>query len=104
MRLRPQLPVMCIAALTVIAHLVCITQYGMFRDELYYLACSEHLDWGYVDQPPLSILLAWFARNVFGESLFAIRILAVLAGATLVLLTAAIARRLGGRVIAQSLA
>jgi hypothetical protein len=27
--------------------------YGYFRDELYYLACALHLDWGYVDQPPL---------------------------------------------------
>ena len=30
--------------------------YGYFRDELYYLDCASHLDWGYVDQPPLSIL------------------------------------------------
>jgi hypothetical protein len=31
--------------------------YGIFRDELYYLACADHLDWGYVDQPALSVLL-----------------------------------------------
>ncbi len=30
-----------------------------FRDEFYYLACSHRLDWGYVDQPPLSIALLW---------------------------------------------
>jgi len=93
-----------IAALAVIAHIVCITQYGIFRDELYYLACSEHLDWGYVDQPPLSIVIAWFARNVFGESLFAIRILAVLAHAGLVLLTAGIAKQFAGGKFAQSMA
>jgi hypothetical protein len=29
--------------------------YGIFRDELYYLACANHLAFGYVDQPPLSI-------------------------------------------------
>ncbi|MBP1691952.1 MAG: hypothetical protein H6Q32_1304, partial [Bacteroidetes bacterium] len=29
--------------------------YGYFRDELYYLACADHLDVGYVDQPPFSI-------------------------------------------------
>ncbi|MEK7671139.1 MAG: glycosyltransferase, partial [Bacteroidota bacterium] len=33
------------------------TAYGYFRDEFYYIACSEHLAFGYVDQPPLSILL-----------------------------------------------
>src|SRR6185436_3182487 len=96
--------VVVIAALTVIAHLVCITSYGIFRDELYYLACTEHLDWGFVDQPPLSILIAWFARNVFGESLFAIRILAVLAHAGLVLLAAALARQFGGGKYAQAMA
>ena len=39
------------------------TRYGYFRDALYYLACSEHLDWGYVDQPPLIAVLAWIARH-----------------------------------------
>ena len=38
-------------------HLVAIEQYGYFRDELYYLASTDHLDWGYVDHPPLSIAL-----------------------------------------------
>jgi hypothetical protein len=30
-----------------------------FRDEFYYLACSRHMAWGYVDQPPLSIAILW---------------------------------------------
>ena len=34
------------------------TAYDYFRDEFYYLACSEHLAWGYVDQPPFSILMS----------------------------------------------
>jgi hypothetical protein len=33
--------------------MVTATRYGYFRDAFYYLACSEHLAWGYVDQPPL---------------------------------------------------
>ena len=47
-----------------------IDHYGFFRDELYYMACGEHLAWGYVDQPPLIALIAWFARHLFGSSLF----------------------------------
>jgi hypothetical protein len=30
-------------------HLATSTRYGYFRDALYYLACSEHLSFGYVD-------------------------------------------------------
>ena len=38
------------------------TRYGYFRDALYYLACSEHLAFGYVDQPPLIAVLGWFTH------------------------------------------
>src|SRR5688500_13836285 len=70
--------------------------YGYFVDELYYLATAQHLDWGYVDQPPLIALVAWFVRATLGESLHAIRLLPALAGAATVLLTARLARELGG--------
>jgi len=91
------------AALTAAMHLVCINQYGIFRDELYFLACGEHLDWGYVDQPPFVAAIAWIARHL-GTSLLAMRILPVLAAAGLVALTGAMARRLGGGLFAQLLA
>ncbi|MDH4069323.1 MAG: glycosyltransferase family 39 protein [Ignavibacteria bacterium] len=75
--------------------------YGYFRDELYYLACSEHLDFGYVDHPPLSILVLFLSRSLFGDSLFALRLIPALAGACTVLVTALIARRMNGRKTAQ---
>src|ERR1700736_2947230 len=68
-------------------HVMTANRYGIFRDELYYLACSEHLDWGYVDQPPLIALIAWFARHALGSSLLALRLLPAIAGAGLVWLT-----------------
>ncbi len=37
--------------------------HGYFRDELYYIACSEHLDLGYVDQPPFSIYVLALGRT-----------------------------------------
>ncbi|HKS03750.1 MAG TPA: hypothetical protein VJR49_00215, partial [Chthoniobacterales bacterium] len=40
-------------------HLLTNRGYGYFRDELYFIACARHLDWGYVDFAPLS---AWFLR------------------------------------------
>ncbi|MCP3959692.1 MAG: glycosyltransferase family 39 protein [bacterium] len=85
-------------------HLFTLRGYGYFRDELYYLACSDHLAWGYVDQPPLSISLLRASRAVLGDSVWAIRILPALAGAAMVFLVGWMARELGGGRFAQALA
>src|SRR5690242_21520153 len=82
-------------------HLLTAARYGIFRDELYYLACSEHLAAGYVDQPPLIALIAWFARHVLGTSLFALRLLPALAGAATVWLTGKLVREMGAGRTAQ---
>jgi 4-amino-4-deoxy-L-arabinose transferase-like glycosyltransferase len=81
-----------------------VNHYGFFRDELYYIACGQHLAWGYVDQPPLIAFVAWFARHVLGSSLFATRLLPILAGAVVVYATGRIAAELGGGLFAQFLA
>jgi hypothetical protein len=85
-------------------HLATATVYGFFIDELYFLACGQHLAWGYVDFPPLTALQAWLTRALFGDSAYSIRLFPALAGAGLVLVTGAMARRLGGRRFAQGLA
>ena len=81
-----------------------LNRYGFFRDELYYMACGEHLAWGYIDQPPLVALASWFARHVFGNSIFAVRLLPAVTGAAIVFLAGWIARELGGGLFAQFLA
>jgi hypothetical protein len=78
--------------------------YGYIRDELYYLACSDHLSWGYVDHPPLSIALLWLSRHVFGDSLAALRLVPALSGAVVVVLAALLTRQLGGGHKAQVMA
>jgi len=78
--------------------------YGIFRDELYYLACAAHPDWGYVDHPPLSIWLLWLQTALFGDSLLALRLLPAIAGAGAVLVAGLLARELGGGRRAQRLA
>jgi hypothetical protein len=93
-----------IALIKLLVHLYAGRHYGFFIDELYYLAGAQHLDWGYVDQPPLIALVAKVVRVTLGDSLPAIRLLPALAGAALVLLTGAIARELGGCQRAQALA
>src|SRR5207253_10329417 len=84
-------------AVALLVHLLTNGRYGYFRDELYYIACGRHLGFGYVDQPPLSILLLRLSQMFLGDSLFAIRFLPAIAGAATVALTGLIARQLGGR-------
>jgi len=79
-------------------------RYGYFRDELYFLAASDHLDWGYVDFAPLSALVLRLSRLLFGESLHGLRLLPALAQGVEVLLTGLIARELGGKRFAIGLA
>ena len=85
-------------------HMVTSTRYGYFRDALYYLACSEHLDWGYVDHPPLIVLIAWVTRHTLGTSLPALIFWPALAGAGQILLVAALARALGTQTFGTTLA
>lgn len=80
------------------------TAYGYFRDEFYYLACSDHLAWGYVDQPPFSILMLKMSSFLFGESLWAVRIFPALAGAGVIFITGLIAMKLGGKLFEVALA
>lgn len=92
------------AALKLLLHALAINHYGYFRDELYYIACSKHLAWGYVDHPPLSIALLALVRVTLGDSLWAIRLLPALAGAGTVFLVGLLVRELGGGRFAQALA
>jgi hypothetical protein len=97
-------PLAALALLKLLLHLATSSGYGVFRDEFYYLACSEHLALGYVDHPPLSILLLWLSRTLLGDSLPAIRFLPAVAGAATVYLAGLMARELGGGRSAQLLA
>ena len=79
-------------------------RYGYFRDELYYIACSNHLAFGYVDMAPLLPWLARIFRIVFGDSLHAIRLIPSLAFGAEIALTGFLTRELGGKRWAMFLA
>src|SRR5690606_11587077 len=79
-------------------------RYGYHRDELYFRVLAEHPGWGYVDQPPFTPMAARVSMALFGDSPAALRVLPALAMAALVVLTALIARELGGGRAAQTLA
>ncbi len=79
-------------------------RYGYVRDELYFLAAGQHLAFGYVDQPPLTPLLARLAAVAGGNTLVALRVLPALGLAALVVATAAMSRMLGAGRTGQLLA
>jgi Dolichyl-phosphate-mannose-protein mannosyltransferase len=89
--------VLMLAFANFLLHLYFNNRYGYFRDEFDYMACGDHLAWGYVDQPPLVPFLVKICRLVLGDSLRSIRFIPSLATSAAVILTAMIARELGGR-------
>ena len=79
-------------------------RYGFHRDELYFLACAQHLQASYVDQPVLTPLLAWVSLKTFGLSLPGLRVWPALAAWATVVVAALTAREFGGGRRAQLLA
>ncbi|WP_404710605.1 glycosyltransferase family 39 protein [Sphingomonas sp. MMS24-J13] len=87
--------ILAIAAATAALRLAVAGRYDLMRNELYFLACGRHPAFGYADQPPLVPLIA-AATQMFGESVWLMRLPAVIAATALVPVTAALARTLGG--------
>ena len=85
-----------IAAVKFALHFYFNNQYDYFRDEFNYIACGDHLDWGFVDHPPLIPFVVKTSRILLGDSLRVIRLVPAIASSLIVILGAIIARRLGG--------
>jgi hypothetical protein len=80
------------------------TGYGYHRDELYFLAAGQHLDWAYADQGIVTPLLARAMNELAAGSIVVLRLPSALAAGGTVLLTALLARELGGGRRAQLIA
>lgn len=91
------------AGATFVFHLLANPHYGFFRDELYFIMCGRHPQWGYVDQPPVIPLLA-AASQVFGISLVALRAVSALFAAASVFVTCRLVQEFGGGTFGQVLA
>lgn len=87
-----------------VVELISAPDYGNFCDELYTLALSKHLAFGYVDVPPFTPALLALNRAVLGESYLAIHLLPALAGALQLVFVCLIARQMGGRTFAVAIA
>ncbi len=97
-------PLLAIVSVKVALTLGTDNRYGYHRDELYYAVSAHRLAFGYVDFPPLTPVVARLAQALFGTSLVGFRAPALAAGVGVVLLTAAMAKQLGGTPRAQWLA
>ena len=70
--------------------------YGFHRDELQTLDDARHLDWGFVEYPPITPLIGRFELILFGTSLVGFRVFSALAICMVMVLTGLIAKELGG--------
>lgn len=84
-------------------HFAANANYGLHADELYYIALSKHLQWGYLDNSPLIGFITAFSRLCFGESAFAYRVFPTLFSAATVYLTGLATYNLGGKKLAITL-
>ena len=71
-------------------------EYGYFRDELYYIALSDNLDFGYIDVPPIVPFLLAVVRHLIGTSYFSLHLLPAISGALVVYLVSLMVRKMGG--------
>ena len=104
-RITPLSPWVAAPSVAVLIGLLAVAnRYGFHRDELYFIESMEHPAWGYVDNPPLTPAIGWISRQVFGDTLFGLRVLPAVQVAVVVLVVALLARELGGGRRAQVLA
>ncbi|MEM9000250.1 MAG: glycosyltransferase family 39 protein [Bacteroidota bacterium] len=78
--------------------------YGFHRDELLHLSASEHLDWGFMEFPPIIAVIGKMAYLLFDYSLLGVRLFPTLAGVGILVLCCLIAQELGGKYKAVLLA
>jgi len=88
--------VVLIAGAVTVVLVAFASRYGYHRDELYFLAAGEHLDWAYADQGPLTPLFARAMSEIASGSLIVLRLPSAVSAGVTVLLTGLLARELGG--------
>lgn len=92
-----------IAIFNVLVHLLVFDNLEYHRDEFLYFSLGIHPSFGYATVPPLIGWIASLIQQLFGYSLFAVKVFpAVLSGA-MVILISKIARELGGNDYARIL-
>jgi hypothetical protein len=92
------------AACLFLLHTATNGQYGFHRDELASLDDARHLAWGYVAYPPMIAFVGRFGLDVFGPSVWGVRLLSAITQAIVLVLAGLMAGEMGGNRFAQGLA
>ncbi|NMC36927.1 MAG: glycosyltransferase family 39 protein [Bacteroidales bacterium] len=99
-----ELIIAAIALLNVIAHLVFSYNLEYHRDELLYFSLGSHPAFGYATVPPMIGWVAWIMQQLFGNSIFAVRLFPALMSGIMIYLVSALVKELGGSSYARILA
>src|SRR6185295_18523592 len=97
-------PVGLLGAGTAALLLAVAARYGPHRDEMYFVRVGGTPAWGYVDQPPLTPLLAHAFDALTGGSLVGLRVPSALMAGLVVVLTGLLAAEFAGGRRAQVIA
>lgn len=63
-----------ISLTSVIFHLCCLNSFNLLTEEAYYWNYSRHLDYGFLDHPPMVAILIKATTEIFGTHEFGVRI------------------------------
>jgi hypothetical protein len=74
------------ALLSILTHLLFINNLEYHRDELLYFSLGQHPDAGFATVPPLIGWSAFVMQNLFGYSVFAVRLLPALTSGAMIFL------------------
>src|ERR1700749_1870370 len=83
----------------IIPYLLQDGSYEPHRDEFLYLAEGHHLDWGFMEIPPMLSVFAWLT-HVFGDGIFWIKFWPSLCGAGTFIAAGWVVLSFGGRAFA----
>ena len=69
-------PVVTISILTyvLILKVIFMGSVNLIPEEAYYWNYAQHLDWGYLDHPPMVAWLIWLSTSIFGKSELSVRL------------------------------
>jgi hypothetical protein len=85
-----------LALINVFLRLFVVKNLEYHRDELLYFSLGQHPAFGYNSVPPLIGWISYIMQNIFGYSVFAVRLFPALLSGIMVYLASLMAKELGG--------